>query len=681
MVVTGGVLMYFSHSYVGSAVSESEEASAQNVLQLVQLNIKGRYNQLIADKVEILKGLRNELKHISNISSTFFNEYSNLYKTGKISKKEAEKSALKWLTSVKFAKGELFVFGKDSKIIAHSNGSFAGRSIENIRDMKGRQIAKAMRYDTIKGEGDLAVFSWKENKQSTATKKMGFFSALPEWKWTLCAVIDFEHIEAESQKKMTKIIDVLRKTLSKIKIAKSGYVLIFDGKKNVLLTPQNSQTTQHQMSVNGNTDNFLLEDIIKANNAGERSLRYTITPEADNREMLAYPSYFKAFDWYITIVVPVHEIQEPAKALVSRLSVIIALIFMAGLIASFFLVTKISNPLKKLTSYAKMLPSYDFIKEESTVDPIGDLPTKYNDEVGRLAQSFVFMHSELKKKIGELIETSASKERIKKELAEQANRAKSEFLANMSHELRTPLNHIIGFTDLVLEKNFGELNETQEDYLGDVLSSSKHLLSLINDILDLSKIEAGKLELQPSDILLREILENSLVMIKEKAMKHSINLATEINGIPETIVADERKLKQILYNLLSNAVKFTPNGGQICLSAKMIDNLAGRRRLKQVPSDKHPDEISGDNLNVEENASTHCIEIGVQDTGIGISSEHIDLIFNPFEQVENSRSRKYQGTGLGLSLSKRFVELHGGRIWVESEGESKGSKFAFVIPI
>jgi signal transduction histidine kinase len=391
----------------------------------------------------------------------------------------------------------------------------------------------------------------------------------------------------------------------------------------------------------------------------------------------AHIRYFKAFDWYIVLVFPVSEIQESAKKLLGRQSLIIGLIFLGSIVAAYAFVTKISNPLKNLAEYAKDIPSIDFTDSRQSESPIKDLPGKFKNEVGRLAESFVFMEAELKQNVQKLIETT----QLQKQAAEEANRSKSEFLANMSHELRTPLNHIIGFTDLVLERNFGELNETQEDYLGDVLSSSKHLLSLINDILDLSKIEAGKLELQPSDILLREVLENSLVMIKEKAMKHSINLTTEINGIPETIVADERKLKQILYNLLSNAVKFTPNGGKICLSARMIDNLAGRRRLKQLPSDKQPDEISGDNLNVEENASAHCIEIGVQDTGIGISSEHIDLIFNPFEQVENSRSRKYQGTGLGLSLSRRFVELHGGRIWVESEGEGKGSRFAFVIPI
>ncbi|UCF91745.1 MAG: PAS domain S-box protein, partial [Desulfobacterales bacterium] len=150
--------------------------------------------------------------------------------------------------------------------------------------------------------------------------------------------------------------------------------------------------------------------------------------------------------------------------------------------------------------------------------------------------------------------------RLAKEKAEVASQAKSEFLANMSHELRTPLNHIIGFTELVVDQNFGDLNATQEEYLRDALQSSKHLLSLINDILDLSKVEAGKLELEPSDLNLKLLLENSLVMVKEKALKHRIKLSLEVKDIPETITADERKLKQILYNLLSNAVKFTPDG-------------------------------------------------------------------------------------------------------------------------
>ena len=170
----------------------------------------------------------------------------------------------------------------------------------------------------------------------------------------------------------------------------------------------------------------------------------------------------------------------------------------------------------------------------------------------------------------ELVEASLREAKAK---TEAASRAKSEFLANMSHELRTPLNHILGFTELVANKQCGDLNAEQEEYLKDVLQSSQHLLALINDILDLSKVEAGKLELEATDLNLRVLLENSLNMVKEKALKHGIRLATDLDGIPEFIRADERKMKQILYNLLSNAVRFTPGGGSVRLSARLISDL------------------------------------------------------------------------------------------------------------
>jgi len=243
-----------------------------------------------------------------------------------------------------------------------------------------------------------------------------------------------------------------------------------------------------------------------------------------------------------------------------------------------------------------------------------------------------------------------------KDDAERANRAKSDFLANMSHELRTPLNHIIGFTELILDKKIGELNDLQAEYLTDVHESSHHLLSLINDILDLSKVEAGKLSLETSNVNIRDLLENSLTMIKEKALKHGIQLSVHTNGIPETIDIDERKTKQIIYNLLSNAVKFTPDGGEIDLNA---------RRVKVKDNGG--------------NAKEH-VEVSVRDTGIGLNQEDLGRIFEVFEQVESSKSRRFPGTGLGLPLTKKFVELHGGRIWAESEGDGKGSIFRFVIP-
>jgi len=263
-----------------------------------------------------------------------------------------------------------------------------------------------------------------------------------------------------------------------------------------------------------------------------------------------------------------------------------------------------------------------------------------------------------------------------KEEAETANLAKSEFLANMSHELRTPLNAIIGFTELVVDRTFGDLNDDQTEYLNDVLDSSRHLLSLINDILDLSKIEAGKLEFQPSDVDLEMLLERSMVMVKEKATKHRLTLSTETKKVQGTIHADERKLKQVVYNLISNAAKFTPEGGSILISAcylnlpqRSILTMDGREIILPPPN------------NQEQKDKTRFVEVSITDTGIGISQENLDHIFEPFAQVETSYNRKYQGTGLGLSLSKTLIELHGGKIWAESEGEGKGSNFRFVIPV
>jgi PAS domain S-box-containing protein len=237
-----------------------------------------------------------------------------------------------------------------------------------------------------------------------------------------------------------------------------------------------------------------------------------------------------------------------------------------------------------------------------------------------------------------------------KEQAEAANRAKSDFLANMSHELRTPLNAIIGFSEILEDEKLGPLVEAQKRSVSNILTSGRHLLALINDILDLAKVEAGKMELDLSVIGIGPLVHESLVLIQEKAMKHSIRLRTEIEDcIAELkMQADARKLKQILYNLLSNAAKFTPDGGEITIGAKCEEDL---------------------------------LLVFVRDTGIGIAPDQLERVFGEFEQIDSGYSRSQQGTGLGLALTRRFVELHGGRIWAESEGEGKGSTFTFTIPI
>jgi signal transduction histidine kinase len=229
---------------------------------------------------------------------------------------------------------------------------------------------------------------------------------------------------------------------------------------------------------------------------------------------------------------------------------------------------------------------------------------------------------------------------------EAASRHKSEFLANMSHELRTPLNAIIGFSEVLVDRMFGELNEKQDEYLKDIYASGQHLLSLINDILDLSKIEAGRMELEATDFDLPSAIDNALTLVRERASRRGIALGHTIDERLGMLRGDERKVKQVLLNLLSNALKFTPEGGRIDVSARVNDGVA---------------------------------EVSVADTGVGIAPEDQEAVFEEFRQVGRA-DKKVEGTGLGLALSRKFVELHGGRIWVQST-VGAGSTFTFTLPL
>jgi signal transduction histidine kinase len=223
-----------------------------------------------------------------------------------------------------------------------------------------------------------------------------------------------------------------------------------------------------------------------------------------------------------------------------------------------------------------------------------------------------------------------------------ANRHKSEFLANMSHELRTPLNAIIGFSEALRERMFGELNAKQLEYMNDIHASGRHLLSLINDVLDLSKIEAGRMELDVSGFDAPAALEAALALVRERAQRQGIALALEVDPALGEVRADERKFKQILLNLLSNSIKFTPGGGRVSVQARM--NGAG-------------------------------LEVAVSDSGIGISAEDQAKVFEEFRQV----GPRAEGTGLGLALTRRFVELHGGSIRLDS-APGRGTTFTFTLP-
>jgi signal transduction histidine kinase len=253
------------------------------------------------------------------------------------------------------------------------------------------------------------------------------------------------------------------------------------------------------------------------------------------------------------------------------------------------------------------------------------------DEIGVLAANVNRMNDELGRLYREL---------------ETVSRHKSDFLANMSHELRTPLNAIIGFSEVLREEMFGALNERQRAYVDDVLKAGRHLLSLINDVLDLAKIEAGRMELKFSEVSIPDVLRSGVTMHGERASRGGIALELAMEPDEITVQADERRVRQVVFNLLSNAIKFTPREGRVDVSARLTDGV---------------------------------VEVAVTDTGPGIPPDDLDRIFEEFEQGARSPGNGADGTGLGLPLSRKFVELHGGRLWVEST-VGAGSTFRFTLP-
>lgn len=274
----------------------------------------------------------------------------------------------------------------------------------------------------------------------------------------------------------------------------------------------------------------------------------------------------------------------------------------------------------------------------------------------------------LQNEISEKIHAEAALQ-LAKETAETANIAKSRFLANMSHELLTPLNTVIGFSQVLLSKNHGTINEKQIKYLKNILGSGKHLMKLINGILQISKVEADIMELEISEFDAHEAIQGTVRAIQPSAEKKEINLALDLSTKLPNITADRTKFKEIVFHLLENAIKFSPQKGNIQIAADVVDK-------------EHVIGVLGpEGMTPELVQQNKFVRIAVSDNGVGLKAEDKDRIFSIFEQADTSRERPFDGTGLGLAVSRKLVELHNGRLWVDSEGEGKGSRFIMVLPL
>jgi len=316
-----------------------------------------------------------------------------------------------------------------------------------------------------------------------------------------------------------------------------------------------------------------------------------------------------------------HSVRRPSSrdVFIAAAGGSVALALLLGFVLSWSLI----EPLRKTEARLAQIAEGDFG---------GHVEVPNRDEVGVLAANVNRMNDELGRLYREV---------------ETASRHKSDFLATMSHELRTPLNAIIGFSEVLQQQMFGELNERQLAYVDDVLAAGRHLLALINDVLDLAKIEAGRMDLDLAPVSLADVLQGGMTMHGERASRAGVALGLRVEPEEIVVIADERRVRQVVYNLLSNAIKFTPRDGRIDVSAEMRDGM---------------------------------VEVAVRDTGPGIAPGDLERIFEEFDQGGGDPANHVDGTGLGLPLSRKFVELHGGRLWVESS-LGAGSTFRFTLPV
>jgi signal transduction histidine kinase len=369
--------------------------------------------------------------------------------------------------------------------------------------------------------------------------------------------------------------------------------------------------------------------------------------DQDGTEVLSAFQRIEPLGWHVFVEEPLSEAFAPLEAAIWRTALLLVAFLLLATATGVLLARRLVRPIETIQAAAANIGSgaLDQRIEISSDDELGALAEEFNRMAAQLQESYAGLEQKVEERTRALATALDELDRKSREL-EAASRHKSEFLANMSHELRTPLNAIIGFSQVLRERLFGEVNEKQEEYLEDILTSANHLLALINDVLDLSKVEAGQIELEVAPFSLREALERGVVMVRERAVKDGVQVALEPSPGVDVVSGDERRIRQVIFNLLSNAVKFTPAGGAVDVRAMQVNGE---------------------------------VRVSVSDTGPGIAAEDHERIFEEFQQTEAGVEQR-EGTGLGLALSKRLVELHGGRMWVDSE-LGNGSTFVFTLPV
>jgi signal transduction histidine kinase len=531
--------------------------------------------------------------------------------------------------------------------------------VQQFNGLLGRQkLLSALTYFDASGRACVRVYSFEMDEidtsecESDGSKTPAFISARTD---TYFGSVVFN--ERDGRPHMTVAIaegrpgqgvieaDVdlrsVQDAIERTRIGPAGYAYAVDAQGTVIAHPDRNVVLAHT--------SFGALPQVGAALSGPPATRSDVVAtgrDPDGREVISAFHRVDPLGWWVFVEEPLSEAFAPIQSAIWRTALLLVVFLLVAIATSVLLARNLVRPIQSIQIAAGKIGSgsLDQRINVSSRDELGALAEEFNRMAGQLEASYSGLENQVQDRTRELTNALSRLDEQAHELEAVSNH-KSQFLANMSHELRTPLNAISGFSQVLRKQMYGEINEKQAEYLDDILASARHLELLIDDVLDLSKIEAGQIELQLAPFSLPAALDRGVVIVRERATIEGVQISLSSAPGTHTVIGDERRVTQVIFNLLSNAVKFTPAGGTVDVAVARID---------------------GD------------VRVSVSDNGPGIAKEDQVRIFEEFQQATAGKEQR-EGTGLGLALSKRLVELHHGRIWVESE-PGKGSMFAFTLP-
>ncbi len=671
LVVANSAAFYaLSVPLIEKTTYQQEEEAARNVLHSVCNFVELAQHDIEEHRTSALQARKRELKNLVLIQEAYIRVQQERVERGELPREDAKREALEAMRTFRYGHNDyMWVSDYDSRLISHPDPHLHGADFSKTTDIHGNFIVPPMVEVALKnGEGYTRYF-WRRLGEDKPVAKLTYSRHFEPWEWVIGTGVYIDDVERELKKRKAQMIVDLRKLLQQMKIARTGYMYVFDADQNMIIHPNpqlegtNIATLEEPGS--GKPIGPLL---MAAARRQDRELHYKWDKPSDvgnyAYDKISWVRHIEGFDWYIASSVYTDELKASAVMLRDRILYISLAILLVSLFLSTGLVRWLLQPIGKLSRMAKRVQSgnLDAKNRIDRDDEIGVLASAVNEMVDRLRESIRDLDGKVESRTKELAEKNAklqeslealrlSQKKVmeSERLANEANRAKSTFLANMSHELRTPLNAIIGYSEMLEETAEEDGHDHAVPDLQKIHRAAKHLLALINDILDISKIEAGKVELSLETVNVAEGVEQVRTTVQPLADKRGNSLEVDMPGGIGTIHADALRFRQVLFNLLSNACKFTQEGTVRLEAAR------------------------------EHRGEEDWVRIRVTDTGIGMSEEQVELVFQPFVQADASTTRKYGGTGLGLAITRRLCQMMGGDVHVRSE-QGKGSTFEIVLP-